>query len=54
MLSKSPENTGMRGMHGSDGGLEMEKEAEEKDAEGKIKSADPAFCMPAVPTPLYY
>lgn len=31
----------------------MEKEAEDKEAEGKIRSADPSVCLPAVPTPLY-
>lgn len=38
---------------GSGRTLEMEKEAEEKEAEGKIRRADPAFYLPGVPTPLY-
>lgn len=46
--------TGLRGIQGSGRSLAMEKETEEKEAGGKIRSADPAFCLPAVPTPLYW
>lgn len=47
-----PGITGVSGVQGSGRSLEMEKEAEEREAEREIRSSGPAFCLSAVPTPL--